>query len=143
MLLAVFDAGGQRLFDEGKPLTDELFEHLRDSILKHPFYGAGGALGDMRMALASINDPSGRALRIGRTAICMTPRYWWVPAMWDDLPIFLAISFGCRGMHPSVSLMSRVSDELMGNLLRNLLRAAHTATPGRAPDSPRRLPDRR
>ena len=118
--VAVFDAGGQRLFDEEKPLTDELFEHLRDSILEHPFYRPV-----VHLAICAWRSP----------ASTIPPVELYVPASWPlhDASVLL----GSRDMGRLADLLGglvrmqgyapfglvdgRVSDKLMGNLLRNLL----------------------
>ena len=118
--VAVFDAGGQRLFDEEKPLTDELFEHLRDSIVEHPFYGAV-----VHLAICAWRSP----------ASTIPPVELYVPA---ERPLHDAsVLAGSRdvgrladllgglvrvqGYAPFGLVNGWVSDELMGNLLRNLL----------------------
>lgn len=118
--VAVFDSGGRRLFDEEKPLTDELFEHLRDSILEHPFYRPV-----VHLAICAWRSP----------ASTIPPVELYVPA---SRPLHdVSVLVGSRDVGRLVDLLGdlvrmqgyapfglvdgRVSDELMGNLLRNLL----------------------
>ena len=118
--IAVFDADGQRLFDEEKPLTDELFEHLRDSIAKHPFYRPV-----VHLAICAWRSP----------ASTIPPVELYVPAArpLHDASVLvgsrdvgrLADLLGdlvrMQGYAPFGLVDGRVPDELMGNLLRNLL----------------------
>ena len=118
--VAVFDVNGQRLFDEDKPLTDELFEHLRDSIVKHPFYRPV-----VHLAICAWRSP----------ASTIPPVELYVPAArpLHDASVLvgsrdvgrLADLLGdlvrMQGYAPFGLVDGRVSDELMGNLLRNLL----------------------
>ena len=118
--VAVFDAGGQRLFDEEKPLTDELFEHLRDSVLEHPFYRPV-----VHLAICAWRSP----------ASAIPPVELYVPASrpLHDASVLvgsrdvgrLADLLGdfvrMQGYAPFGLVDGRVSDELMGNLLRNLI----------------------
>ena len=118
--VAVFDAGGQRLFDEEKPLTVELFEHLRDSILEHPFYRPV-----VHLAICAWRSP----------ASTIPPVELYVPAsrplhdasvLMDSRDVgrladLLGDLVRMQGYAPFGLVDGRVSDELMGNLLRNLL----------------------
>lgn len=118
--VAVFDADGQRLFDEEKPLTNELFEHLRDSIAKHPFYRPA-----VHLAICAWRSP----------ASTIPPIELYVPGArpLHDASVLvgsrdvgrLADLLGdlvrMQGYAPFGLVYGRVPDELMGNLLRNLL----------------------
>ena len=118
--VAVFDSGGQRLFDEEKPLTVELFEHLRDSILEHPFYRpvVHLAICAWRSPASTIPPvelyvPASRPLH--DASVLMDSRD--VGRLADLLGDFVRM----QGYAPFGLVDGRVSDELMGNLLRNLL----------------------
>ena len=118
--VAVFDSSGQRLFDENKPLIDELFEHLRDSIVEHPFYGAV-----MHLAICAWRSP----------ASTIPPVELYIPAarpLHDAAVLVGSRDVGrlagllgdlvrMQGYAPLGLVDGQVSDELMGNLLRNLL----------------------
>ena len=118
--LAVFDAGGQRLFDEGKPLTDELFEHLRDSILKHPFYRPV-----VHLAICAWRSPASTIPPVELYVSAERPLHDASVLVGSRdvgrLADLLSDLVRMQGYAPFGLVDGRVSDELMGNLLRNLL----------------------
>ena len=118
--IAVFGTDGQRLFDEGKPLTDDLFEHLRDSIVKHPFYGAVAHL-----AICAWRSPASTIPPVELYAPAARPLHDTSVLVGSRDVGRLADLLGnlvrMQGHAPFGLVDERVSDELMGNLLRNLL----------------------
>ena len=118
--VAVFDADGQRLFDEDKPLSDVLFEHLRDSIVEHPFYKPV-----VHLAICAWRSPASTippvelympgARPLHDTSVLVGSRD--VGRLADLLGNLVRM----QGHAPFGLVDGRVSDELMGNLLRNLL----------------------
>jgi hypothetical protein len=116
----IVDARGQRMFDEDAPLNEVLLEHLRDAVVEHPFYAAVIHLG-----ICAWRSP----------ASTMPTVELYVPA--SDGLHDVSVLVGSRGIGRVAELLGdlvraqgyapfglvdgRVSDELMGNLLRNLL----------------------
>ncbi|MFD5879574.1 hypothetical protein [Streptomyces yangpuensis] len=115
----IVDARGQRTFDEDA-LNEVLLEHLRDAIVEHPFYAAVIHLG-----ICAWRSP----------ASTMPTVELYVPASGGLHDVSVLV--GSRGVGRVAELLGdlvraqgytpfglvdgRVSDELMGNLLRNLL----------------------
>ena len=118
--IAVFGTDGQRLFDEGKPLTDELFEHLRDSILKHPFYRPV-----VHLAICAWRSPASTIPPVELYVSAERPLHDASVLVGSRDVGRLADLLGdlvrMQGYAPFGLVDGRVSDELMGNLLRNLL----------------------
>lgn len=116
--VAVVDAHGQLLFDEDQPLDDVLIEHLRDAVVKHPFYAAV-----VHLAICAWRSP----------ASTMSSVELYVPGALHDTSVLLdARGVGrlgdllgdlvrAQGYAPFGLVDRRVGDDLMGNLLRNLL----------------------
>jgi hypothetical protein len=116
----IVDARGQRMFDEDAPLNEVLLEHLRDAVVKHPFYAAVIHLGICAWR---------------SQASTMPPVELYVPASGGlhDISVLvdsrgvgrvaelLGDLVRAQGYAPFGLVDGRVSDELMGNLLRNLL----------------------
>jgi hypothetical protein len=116
---SIVDARGQRIFDEDAPLN-EVLEHLRDAVVEHPFYAAVIHLG-----ICAWRSP----------ASTMPTVELYVPASGGLHDVSVLV--GSRGVGRVAELLGdlvraqgyapfglvdgRVSDELMGNLLRNLL----------------------
>ncbi|MEO0606245.1 MAG: hypothetical protein AAF211_32750, partial [Myxococcota bacterium] len=116
----IVDARGQRMFAEDAPLNDVLVEHLRDTVVEHPFYAAVIHLG-----ICAWRSP----------ASTMPTVELFVPASGGLHDVSVLV--GSRGVGRVAELLGdfvraqgyapiglvdgRVSDELMGNLLRNLL----------------------
>ncbi|MFJ8253765.1 hypothetical protein [Streptomyces sp. NPDC094466] len=115
----IVDARGQRMFDEDA-LNEVLLEHLRDAVVEHPFYAAVIHLG-----ICAWRSP----------ASTMPTVELYVPASGGlhDVSVLVG-SHGvgrvgellgdlvrAQGYAPFGLVDGRVSDELMGNLLRNLL----------------------
>ncbi|ONF62207.1 hypothetical protein [Amycolatopsis keratiniphila] len=116
----IVDARGQRMFDEDAPLNEVLLEHLRDAVVEHPFYAAMIHLG-----ICAWRSP----------ASMMPTVELYVPA--SGCLHDVSVLVGSRGVGRVAELLGdlvhaqgytpfglvdgRVSDELMGNLLRNLL----------------------
>ncbi|MFK0296049.1 hypothetical protein ACIQU6_37020 [Streptomyces sp. NPDC090442] len=115
----IVDARGQRTFDEDA-LNEVLLEHLRDAVVEHPFYAAVIHLG-----ICAWRSP----------ASTMPTVELYVPASGGLHDVSVLV--GSRGVGRVAELLGdlvraqgyapfglvdgRVSDELMGNLLRNLL----------------------
>ena len=118
--VAVFDAGGERLFDEEKPLTDELFEHLRDSILQHPFYRPV-----VHLAICAWRSPTSTIPSVELYVPASRPLHDASVLVGSRDAGRLADLLGnlvrMQGYAPFGLVDGRVSDELMGNVLRNLL----------------------
>ena len=118
--VAVFDSSGQRLFDESKPLIDELFEHLRDTIVEHPFYGAV-----MHLAICAWRSPASTIPPVELYVSAERPLHDASVLLGSRDVGRLADLLGdlvrMQGYAPFGLVDGRVSDELMGNLLRNLL----------------------
>ena len=118
--VAVFDANGQRLFDEEKPLTDELFEHLRGSIATHPFYRPV-----VHLAICAWRSPASTIPPVELYISAERPLHdASVLVGFRDvgrLADLLGDLVRMQGYAPFGLVDGRVSDELMGNLLRNLL----------------------
>ncbi|MCC4321479.1 hypothetical protein [Streptomyces malaysiensis] len=115
----IVDARGQRMFDEDA-LNEVLLEHLRDAVVEHPFYAAVIHLG----------------IRAWRSPASTMPTVeLYVPASGGLHDVSVLV--GSRGVGRVAELLGdlvraqgyapfglvdgQVSDELMGNLLRNLL----------------------
>ena len=118
--VAVFDFDGQRLFDEEKPLTDELFEHLRDSIVQHPFYRPV-----VHFAICTWRSPASTIPPIDLYVPAARPLHDASVLVGSRdvgrLADFLGDLVRMQGYAPFGLVDGRVSDALMGNLLRNLL----------------------
>ena len=118
--VAVFDSGGQRLFDESKPLIDELFEHLRDTIVEHPFYRAV-----MHLAICAWRSPASTIPPVEIYVSAKRPLHDASVLVGSRdvgrLADLLGDLIWMQGYAPLGLVDGRVSDELMGNLLRNLL----------------------
>ena len=118
--VAVFDADGQRMFDEGKPLTDELFEHIRDSIVKHPFY-----MPVVHLAICAWRSPASTIPEVELYIPAERPLHDASVLVGScdvgRLADLLGDLVRMQGYAPFGVVDGRVSDELMGNLLRNLL----------------------
>lgn len=118
--VAVFDFNGQRLFDEDKPLTNELFEHLRDSIAKHPFYRPV-----VHLAICAWRSPTSTIPTVELYVPAERPLHDASVLVGSRDVGRLADLLGdlvrMQGYAPFGLVDGRVSDELMGNLLRNLL----------------------
>jgi hypothetical protein len=116
----IVDARGQRIFDEDAPLNEVLLEHLRDAVVEHPFYAAVIHLGIYAWRSAASTIPTVEL---------------YVPASGGLHDVSVLV--GSRGVGRVAELLGdlvraqgyapfglvdgRVSDDLMGNLLRNLL----------------------
>ena len=118
--VAVFDSSGQRLFDESKPLIDVLFEHLRDTIVEHPFYRAV-----MHLAICAWRSPASTIPSVEIYVSAERPLHDASVLVGSRDVGRLAYLLGdlvrMQGYAPFGLVDGRVSDELMGNLLRNLL----------------------
>jgi len=118
--VAVVDARGRRLCCEDAPLVDALVEHLRDALVRHPFYAAV-----VHLAICAWRSP----------ASTMPTVELYVPAAGALHDVSVLV--GSRGVGRVADLLGdlvraqgyapfglvdeRVPDELMGNLLRNVL----------------------
>ena len=118
--VAVFNSSGQRLFDESKPLVDELFEHLRDMIVEHPFYRAV-----MHLAICAWRSPASTIPPVELYVSAERPLHDASVLLGSRDMGRLADLLGglvrMQGYAPFGLVDGRVSDKLMGNLLRNLL----------------------
>ena len=118
--VAIFDSSGQRLFDESKPLIDVLFEHLRDMIVEHPFYGAV-----MHLAICAWRSPASTIPPVELYVSGERPLHDASVLVGSRDAGRLADLLGdlvrIQGSAPLGLVDGRVSDELMGNLIRNLL----------------------
>jgi hypothetical protein len=116
----IVDARGRRKFDDDAPLNEVLLEHLRDAVVEHPFYAAVIHLGicawrspASTMPTVELYVPASGSLhdvsvRVGSRGVGR------VAELLGDL-------VRAQGYAPFGLVDGRVSDELMGNLLRNLL----------------------
>lgn len=118
--VALIDEYGRRLFDEDRPLIEVLPGVICDSIVEHPFYGAvihlaicGWRSPATNIPSIELTVPTSGALH--DTSIFVGSRD--VGRLADLLGDFVrAQGFAPFGLHDS-----RVPDELMSNLLRNLI----------------------
>ncbi|MBN3840991.1 hypothetical protein [Burkholderia sp. Ac-20349] len=117
---AVVDARGRRLFDENEPLTEALADHLRDALVKHPFYAAV-----VHLAICAWRSPA--------ATMPMVELYVPAAGTLQDVSVLIdsrgvgrvADLLGdlvrAQGYAPFGLVDERVPAELMGNLLRNVL----------------------
>ncbi|SFF70498.1 hypothetical protein SAMN05216251_12516 [Actinacidiphila alni] len=116
----IVDARGQRMFEEDAPLNEVLVEHLRDAVVKHPFYAAVIHLGicawrspASTMPTVELYVPASGALH-DVSVLVGSRGVGRVAELLGDL-------VRAQGYAPFGLVDGQVSDELMGNLLRNLL----------------------
>jgi hypothetical protein len=116
----IVDARGQRMFDEDAPLNEVLVEHLRDAVVKHPFYAAVIHLGicawrsqASTMPTVELYVPASGGLH-DVSVLVGSRGVGRVAELLGDL-------VRAQGFAPFGLVDGRVPDELMGNLLRNLL----------------------